>query len=1006
MIAYSTGFVKSVLSRDEMLQVNQNRIPYPADLHLTSCKNPKLLRLPSSDAGHPAAAGYPERRILVGCGGCEDCERDNQIRRVLTWSQRVKAFVWHETHELKSYVNFYTITFPRHLELGDAGNEHAPSADMVQDAWSHFRRLLANYYRRQGVKASDAVNQIGFIEEGEERGRLHMHVIAAFRRGYKHPYESSFRELLGFSDRFGEPYPMVLDGLGKIWRGVLRSRGYEKLQNWYREPVKSPGQIAGYVTSKYLVKGFFSERVFRVRAGHQKFQWGDRKSGWESLTAWYRDRRYGLDQQRYRRWVGFRIVVNEVNEGNMSAHAKRIAARYADAYENHVTIEGRRVKNIDRNSLTWQLLQGFPEVKEEKIPAVDGIASAMHKASGRRRLFNEPSGLAISIQLKPVMIALSDRPVSHPAGADYLSVAFYADDGSFGPIERLNRPRVLIKESDRFNLCGASHWWPMDGNLLRFRETEAFQEVVAWNESTVQRFNDIIRRLLSRALPGTPWAFFQAGMELPVDIVDRERVDRIAAGFPEVFPDTDLKVEPLPDREVARYKIGMEQLVEEVQESLQLTSGWNEVSNRRARDTTIAGIWPDFFLKKGQVEIIDRLHTVRTQESTTNADGCYMLPTGWGKSLCFQQVNLPGGITWVISPLTALIRDQYERLHRNGVNVTWIGAEHSLDVKIARLKSVGALGQYSPDTPVCIVYSSPEALDPHYKTPDGEERKIPQFFREGHIAVSHLVVDEAHCITEWGGQDQTGFRPSYRRLPDIIDTWQFKPKALSLFSATISPRILMELRRTFGGDIPLFALPVERRNLFLQRYDGGFYDFYAAHPGIFKELPMVVYCGTRIRCEELSAFLCQQGHNADFYHAGLSDTVSVQAREDGILQWDREPVRDKSGEVMLLTRDTKFGKKGTPRTRKVPVMTTEPAYPDRDREDIEKRFRNGDIDILCCTIAFGMGVDIAGIRTVIHDSFPASLEDYVQQSGRVGRDGELAECVLLNNPGMTASPPR
>ena len=87
------------------------------------------------------------------------------------------------------------------------------------------------------------------------------------------------------------------------------------------------------------------------------------------------------------------------------------------------------------------------------------------------------------------------------------------------------------------------------------------------------------------------------------------------------------------------------------------------------------------------------------------------------------------------------------------------------------------------------------------------------------------------------------------------------------------------------------------------------------------------------------------------------------------MQWDREPVRDKSGEVMLLTRDTKFGKKGTPRTRKVPVMTTEPAYPDRDREDIEKRFRNGDIDILCCTIAFGMGVDIAGIRTVIHDSF-------------------------------------
>ena len=929
MITYGTEFVKSCLPRDFMLNaefVNPARPALPADLHLTRCPNALLLRLPSTNAGHPSAAGYAERRIKVGCRNCEVCDLDAQVKRVLTWSQRLKAVAAYEVQVRESHMQFVSLTFPKHPD-GDEARDYAPTEEMVQEAWALFRRRLSHWYNRRGDKMSSACNLIGFLEEGEERSRRHLHLLAAFRPGIKHPYEVAERVSLGTRDRNGNL--QYLCGFGQLWRDTLDRLGYASLRNWYRAPVESPAQIAGYVTSKYLTKGFFSGAVYRVRAGQQN-------PPWPELLSWYRDKRFALEQGEYRRWVGFRIVMNEVNEDNLTDIARRLAQHYAHSYMNYVKVSGQRVPRIDVNALAKAFLVGYRH--RDKRKHVDGLDRAMSNASQRRRLFGEPAGLAMSLHIQPVLIALSDRPVTHPAKSDYLSVSYYSDTGDFGPVEQVNRPRVLIEEDDRFNLCGASHWFPMDTPVLNVRDTEAFEELVEWNMYLVTRFNDICLRILNQFLPGNAWSFLSQGMSAPVDILDEERLNRVASAFPEVFPDQSLRVQSAPAQRVVKtHDVTLSPVHSEIAGALERCRHWNEPSVHRASDTHIPGDWPDFFLKQGQLEILRRLHAVGYSEDG-DADGIYCLPTSFGKSLCYQLSDVAGGVTLVVSPLLSLIRDQVARLEELGVNATWIGGMHDKHTKTARLEEVGALGYPSPDDEPCIVYCAPEAFD---ITAAGEERLLARFLREGYLPVSHLVVDEAHCITEW-----SDFRPAYRKIPDAVDTWFYRPKCISLFSATVSPRILEDLRASFGGNLPFYGLPIRRPNLFLRRSALGFYDFFASAFGDLHS-PILIYCGQRARTEEVASFLRAQDINAAHYHAGLESDRRVKVEED---------------------------------------------------------FRNGRIDVLCATIAYGMGIDIRNVRAVIHDSYPQSLEDYVQQAGRGGRDGRRTECILLNNPGMVASP--
>ena len=919
------------------------RIARPADIHFTRCPNAKLLRIPSRDAGNPNAAGYAERRLWAGCGRCEKCEQDRIVKRVMTWSQRLKAVLSYEVEVRGSDIQLASLTFPRHPE-GDPERDHAPDEEMYQAARAHFITELDNWYNRHGVKRKDACNLIGFVEEGGQFGRIHSHDIFCFRPGFPHPHTEEERELLPTLDRYGNR--QWLDGLGQIWRKILTNRGYAPLQNWYRSPPKSPAELAGYLTSAYLVKGFLSDKTFRVRAGQQS-------PPFEEVIDWWRDKRFKLEGKSYRRWVGFKVHVTEINVDNIKDECRKLAAYYAKSYRESVSIEGRRLSryHVSEAGLTMAFLRGLSE--------------HMSTISEKRRRLGEDAGIPVCMEFRPILICLSDRPVRHPARADFISVAnYYADTDSFGDVERIDRPSELVDADARYNLCGASHWFPFDTEL-HVRDTEAFEEIVGWNTSVTSKFNEVVIRILQEVLPGNAFSFIVQGMSAPTDIIDEERVNRVASAFPEVFPDRILSglTEPAYETAIGTQEVTLGDTDDIIVSALERCASWPELTDIRASEAVAPGMWPEFQLKRGQVEIVNRIHE-------EHKSGIYALPTSFGKSLCYQIPNVSDGITLVVSPLLSLIRDQYQALLRKNVNVTWVGGEHNTDVKVARLEQVGAIGRTvdDQDNLHCIVYMAPETFDPGILTrervvkdkqgnvteyyPGGEERLIPRLLRDGSLNVSHLVIDECHCITEWAD-----FRKSYSRIASSIATWHYPPKVVSLFSATISPRILRSLWRDFGWHLNFFALPMARSNLFLKRRPVGFYDFFAYEWQTVK-LPAVVYCGQKLRAEEVASFLRAQGISAMQYHAGMDDKRWCDRN-------DRELI---------------------------------------SRAEVETAFRTGEVDVLCATVAYGMGVDHGSIRTVIHDAYPETLEHYAQQIGRAGRDGNPSECILLHNPGMIPSP--
>lgn len=910
MITYSGSFVKSVIARDIMLNVNPSRPALPADLHLTKCPNRRLLRLPSADAGSPRAAGYSERRAWVGCGKCDVCASERVAGRIIKWSGRLKALLHYEEEVRESVSRFISFTYPRHPD--GIGNAKGPTPDMLQDSWSLYRRRLQHWYKRRGSNSSDACNWVGFVEHGSVGGRLHLHLIFCMRPGFDHPCEfdqsgNLVGELLPTRDKRGRR--IVLCGLGSLWRDVLESRGYSELLNWFNGPIASPGQVASYVTSEYLTKGFKTDEVYRVRCAQQ-----DPK--WPVLTEWYRDKMYDLQGESYRRWIGFRVEFTEVNLSNIAGISKRLAVEYARVYRESVFPSGRdrlraQKREVDLDSLAR---------------AIKGCLADMASAStDRRATFGEDWGLPISLHLKPVMVALSDRAVRHPARADYLSVASFYEDGSFSEVSSISAPDAFRDE--RFNLCGASHWFPMDDNRVAVAGTEAFESLVGWNASLVNKLNKNLVNTLSKVLPGNAWSFVSQGMPAPAGIIDKDRVRRVASGFHEVFPDTSVRAISTPvssDRELRVHPVQMGVVSEEVVSALDSCANWSELTDIRVNETSVPGVWPSFPLKVGQVKGINLVQS--------GVSAIYNLPTGYGKSLMYQLPNVSHGCTLVVSPLLSLMRDQVNRLTRYGVNATYIGGNHNKAAKVYRLESLGVVNyafDVSRPDHYGLVYCAPESI-----TGDGF---LAGWLRDGYLAVSHLVVDEAHCVSQW-----STFRPAYRILPDSLQDWYYAPRVLSLFSATISPRILSDLRAGFGADLGFFALPMVRANLHLRRSPVGFYDFFASE---FLNLrsPVLVYAGQRARTEELSAFLSEQGVNAEFYHAGLDNS---------------------------------------------------------EREDIERRYLRGDIDVLVATVAFGLGVDKRDIRTIIHDSLPDTIEDYAQQVGRAGRDGLASECILLNNPGM------
>lgn len=294
-----------------------------------------------------------------------------------------------------------------------------------------------------------------------------------------------------------------------------------------------------------------------------------------------------------------------------------------------------------------------------------------------------------------------------------------------------------------------------------------------------------------------------------------------------------------------------------------------------------------------------------------------IMPTGGGKSICFQVPGLMrDGITLVVTPLIALMKDQVQNLNDRGVRALAIHAgmsRHEVDLALNN----AAYGDYK------FLYLSPERL-------------ATQLFRSyiDVLDVSFIVVDEAHCISQWGYD----FRPDYLRIGELRERIDAPVIAVT---ATATPSVAQDIMERLGfKEKLLLKSGFERPNLsYIVRQVE---DKYSQILNVCNGVPGtgIVYARNRRKCEELSEFLRAQGVSASFYHAGLGG----QARAERQAAW-----------------------------------------------------KSGAVRVMVCTNAFGMGIDKPDVRFVVHYDLPESPEAYFQEAGRAGRDGKRSFAVQLWN---------
>lgn len=297
-----------------------------------------------------------------------------------------------------------------------------------------------------------------------------------------------------------------------------------------------------------------------------------------------------------------------------------------------------------------------------------------------------------------------------------------------------------------------------------------------------------------------------------------------------------------------------------------------------------------------------------------------IMPTGAGKSICFQvPALLQEGLTIVFSPLISLMKDQVDGLRQQKIPAAFINSTLDQETfnKTLYYVRIGA---------VKILYISPERL-------------ASQFFRNvlQTLKISQIIVDEAHCISQWGHD----FRPAYQLIGQFLKTMPHRP-VVGAFTATATKAVERDIKVLLGlENAQVHITGFDRPNLHFavarlsQRMDY-IVDYVKAH----QEQSGVIYCITRKDVEKVYQNLVKAGIAAGYYHAGLPDQV---------------------------------------------------------RKDMQNKYAFDEIQVMVATNAFGMGIDKSNVRYVLHYQMPRNMEFYYQEAGRAGRDGAPAECILLYN---------